>query len=93
MIIAKLKKRLTHKPSTAAKMPAAHTPPRSPLAEHVYRIGELGKRIDAVIQFMSKIDEHSGSDEVKTRAALAFYEKLLVVEQQLFRIQDEYRLE
>ena len=96
MTAAKPKKRLSHKPSTVAKMPATHTPvqPRSPLAEHAYRIGVLGKRIDAVIQFMSKINEHSGlSDEIRIRAAIAFYEKLLVVEQQLGRIHDEYRLE
>ena len=96
MITAKLKKRTSHKPSIAAKMPTAHTPvqPRSMLAEHVYRIGVLGKRIDAYIEFMSQMGEHPGlSDEMKTRAAIAFYEKLLVVEQQLGRIHDEYRLE
>ena len=96
MITAKPKKRVSHKPATVAKMPTAYTPvqPRSTLAEHIYRIGVLGKRIDAYIQFMSQMGEQSGlSDEMKTRAAIAFYEKLIVVEQQLGHIHVEYRLE
>lgn len=96
MTTARLKNRVAHKPSTVAKVPTPNKPllPRSTLAEHSHRIRILGKRIDAYIQFMSSLDEHTGlSDELKTRAAIAFYEKLIIVEQQLARIHDEYLLE
>ena len=92
MTTARLKSRVSPKPTTAAKAPPVL--PRSNLAEHIHRIGILGKRIEAYLQFMSKLDEHTGlSDEMKARAAIAFYEKLIVVEQQLARIHDEYLLE
>ncbi len=96
MTIAKLKRRVSHKPSSVAIVPAVHAPlqPRSTLAEYVHRIGIVGQRIDAYVQFMSKMDEHAGlSDETKTRAAIVFCEKLIVVEQELGRIRDEYLLE
>ena len=95
MTTVKLKKRIAHKP-VVAKVPAPHAPleSRSTLAEHIHRIGILGKRIDAHIQFMSNLNGQAGlSDEMKTRAAVAFYEQLMVVEQQLARIHDEYLLE
>lgn len=43
---------------------------------------------------MSKMGEQSGlSEEMKTRAAIAFSEKLIEVEQQLGHIHDAYQLE
>jgi hypothetical protein len=94
--VAKLKKNLSHKSVGVAIVPTVHEPleSRSTLAEHIHRIGILGKRIDAHIQFMSNLDEHTGlSAEMKSRAAIAFHEELIAVEQQLARIHDEYLLE
>lgn len=93
MSTARPKKRISQKPSRVARAPAVHIP-RSTLAEHVHRIGILGERIGAYLRFMSEIEEHAGlSDETKTRAAIAFYEKLIVVEQELGRIHEQYQLE
>jgi hypothetical protein len=94
--IAKLKKRAPHKHPSVKKAPSESTPfeSRSALAEHGHRIGILGKRIDAFVQFMSKIDQHAGhSEEVRTRAALAFYERLVFVECQLSEIHNAYQME
>jgi hypothetical protein len=95
---AKLKKRKSHNPAAITKtQPAANAPPQQKrllLAEHLHRIGVLGKRIDAYIHFMVTINEHAGlSDEIKTRAAIDFHENLVIVEQQLGRIHDAYQLE
>lgn len=95
MTTARLKKQVSHKPVRVSKMQAVHAPQlSSALAEHIHRIGILGKRIDGYIEFMSAMNENPGlSDEIKTRAAIAFYEQLIVVEQQLRRIHDAYQLE
>jgi hypothetical protein len=90
---AQVRKRASKSTLCAAKKPAGAAPPMT-LDEYVYRIEALGKRIDVYLRFMGRIVEHTGlSDEMKTRAIIAFYEKLIIAEQQLGRIHDEFSLQ
>ncbi len=67
------------------------TPPDS--AELLRRIAALGQRITAYVEFMGQTTNNGASAESKDKALAAFYEKLLVVERQLARIHDAFRLE
>lgn len=61
--------------------------------ERLERLHMLGQRIDGYIQFMSKIGGLNGtSQEAKDRAVTLFYDRLLVLERSLSRIQEEVRL-
>jgi hypothetical protein len=63
-------------------------------AELLRRIAALGQRITAYVEFMGQADNRNGaSAEAKDKALAAFYDKLLVVERQLARIHDNFRLE
>ena len=95
-MLAKLKKRASATSPVAARRPKVEftLQPPAGLDEHIHRIEGLAKRIDGYIRFMCQIAEHRGmSAEARERAAIAFYEKLIVAEQQLGRIHDEFRLE
>lgn len=89
------------KASSRAAAPAvaknAPSPPSNhPLTmeERLHRIDAMRKRIDDYIHFMCQIAGMSGtSSEVKERAVTVFYEQMVVVERQLGRIHDEFRLE
>jgi hypothetical protein len=62
--------------------------------ERLARIEALGQRIDGFIRFMCQIGSLKGaSAEAKERAVTAFYERMVVVESQLGRIQEEFQLE
>lgn len=51
-------------------------------------------RTAGYVQFISEIGQNAGlSDEMTNRAAIVFYERLIVVEQQLGQIHDAYQLE
>jgi hypothetical protein len=81
-------------PAAARKdQPASSAPPLT-MEERLHRIDTMRKRIDGYIQFMCQIAELTGaSAEVKERAVTVFYEQMVLVERQLGRIHDEFRLE
>jgi len=68
------------------------TPPVT-LEDHLLRIQVLGKRVTEYVQFMAAIEKVSGtSPEAKQKAVAVFYERLLVLERVLGRIQEELQL-
>ena len=90
------------KKSVSAKAPAGtpkakvNSAPPIPLEleELVHRIEVLAKKIDGYVRFMCLLAGQSGtSAEMKARATITFYEKLIIAEQQLGRVHDELRLE
>ena len=61
--------------------------------ERLKRIEALGERIAGHFRFMCQVGSLSGtSEEMKERAIAAFYERAILVETQLGRIQEELRL-
>ena len=69
------------------------TSPRT-LEDRLLRIEALGQRISGHIQFMCQVASLEGtSAEAKERAVTAFYERMVVVESQLGRIQGDLRLQ
>ena len=69
------------------------TPPWT-AEERLRRIEEMGQRILGYIRFMCEVSSLNGtSAEAKERALTAFYERMIVVESQLGRIQEDLRLE
>jgi hypothetical protein len=81
-------------PAVARKVqPASSTHPLT-MEERLHRIETMRKRIDDYIKFMCQITELTGaSNEIKERAVTVFYEQMVIVESQLGRIHDEFRLE
>lgn len=69
------------------------TPPQS-TEIRLERIRVLGQRIDRHIQVMCQAAGLPGTSlEARDKAVTVFYERLLVMEQQLDRIQEAFRLE
>jgi hypothetical protein len=63
------------------------------LEERVQRIEALGERIAGYVRFMCERGTPSGtSAEAKERALTTFYERLIIVERQLGKIQEELLL-
>lgn len=61
--------------------------------ECLQRIQTLSHRVDGYVRFMKKIDDVRGtSAEAKQKALIAFYERLLFMERELGRIQEELQL-
>jgi hypothetical protein len=78
---------------SAASLVSA-TPAALTIEERLHRIEAMRKRIDSYIQFMCQIPGLSGSSsERKEHAVAVFYEQMVLVEQQLGHIHDEFRLE
>ena len=68
------------------------TPPWT-TAECLKRIEALGRRINGYVQFIGKVGNLNGtSAEAKAKAVAAFYEKMIVLERQLGRIQEDLQL-
>jgi hypothetical protein len=68
------------------------SPPRTQ-AERLQRIESMGQRLTGYIRFICQVESLNGSSpEAKDRAVTAFYERLLTLESQLRRIQEELRL-
>jgi len=60
--------------------------------ERLQRIAALGQRINGYIQFICAAGGLNGtSTEAKERAVAAFYERMVLLEGQLSRIQDELK--
>ena len=85
---------------SAAAVPAGGVPPCDPrftppltTEDRLAHIRVLGQRVDCYIQFMCQVGSLNGtSAEAKERAVTAFYERMVVVEGQLGRIQENLRL-
>jgi hypothetical protein len=89
---------------TLASRPAAPRAKAAPLTdgishapwtmeERLESIEAMAKRITGYVQFMSKIGKLPGtSAESKEAAVLAFYERMVVFDRQLGRIQEELQL-
>jgi hypothetical protein len=68
------------------------TPPLS-TEDRLARIRLLGQRITRYVQFMAHVGKMNGSSaEAKERAVAFFYERLLSMERELGRIQEELQL-
>jgi hypothetical protein len=68
------------------------TPPLSP-EQRLQRIQVMVQRITDYVAFVSKIGDLNGaSAEAKEKAVAAFYEKMVVLEGQLGRIQEQLQL-
>jgi hypothetical protein len=69
------------------------TPPVT-TADRLVRIRVLGQRITSYLRYMETIATTEGaSAEAKERAVAIFHERLVVMERELARIQENYRLE
>lgn len=67
--------------------------PAETTRERLQRIEALGQRIHGYVQFIRKVGDLNGtSAEAKDKAVAAFYERMLVLEAQLGRIQDNLQL-
>jgi hypothetical protein len=61
--------------------------------DRLQRIAALGERVAAYVRLMGEVGGLGGSsEEMKERAVAAFYERMVLVESQLRRIQDDLRL-
>jgi hypothetical protein len=68
------------------------TPPWT-TEERLQRIRAMGQQIDRYIQFMCHVGDLNGtSTEAKEKAVAAFYDRMVVVERQLGRIQEDLQL-
>ncbi|HXG10813.1 MAG TPA: hypothetical protein VNK04_13730 [Gemmataceae bacterium] len=69
-----------------------HVPPMTK-EECLERIQLLGVRVGNYIRFMNGIDNVKGtSEEARQRALTAFYDRLLLLERELGRIQEDLQL-
>jgi hypothetical protein len=96
---------MTTKTKNPTRAAPAHSPLPGPLAgpsqmppctmeERLQRIEAMGKRITGFVQFMCQVGNMNGtSAEAKEIAVLTFYEKMVVLEHQLGRIHDDFKLE
>jgi hypothetical protein len=61
--------------------------------ERLREIDLLRQRVNDYAEFMCRVDGLTGtSAEAKEKAVIAFHERMIAVEQQLGRIQEELRL-
>jgi hypothetical protein len=69
-----------------------HTPPAT-MEEGLRRIEALGQRVSRWVQYMSKVANLPGtSPEAKAKAVALFYERMVILERQLSRIQEDLQL-
>ena len=77
------------RPPLAAPWPT----PAWTMEEQLQRIEAMGQQINGYIQFMCKIGSWNGtSAEAREGAVAAFYDRLLVMERQLAKIQEDLQL-
>jgi hypothetical protein len=85
--------RSTLRAGAATSTALSQTSPSTP-EQRRERIQALGERVAGYVRFMCDMGTTGGtSAEAKERALTTFYERLLVVERQLGRIQEELLLE
>ncbi len=64
------------------------------LEERLQRIEAIAQKINGYIQFMCQVATLNGtSAEAKEKAVTVFYERMVIVESQLSRIHEDFRLE
>jgi hypothetical protein len=69
------------------------TPPWT-MDERLHRIDVLGQKIAEYVRFLGEaVGQTNASAEAKDRVVTAFYDRIVVVERQLSRIQENFRLE
>jgi hypothetical protein len=76
------------------EMPPAYSlAPPCTVKERLQRIEAMGQRMNGYIRFILQIDNLSGtSAEAKEKAVIAFYDRMVALESQLMRIQEDVRL-
>lgn len=73
--------------------PVALTPPWT-TEERLLQIDTMAQRINGYVQFMCQAaSRKTTSTEVMEKAVVAFYEQMVVMESELGRIHDEFKLE
>ncbi len=81
-------------PSTAALLAGPGQTAPWTTAERLQGIEAMGQRISGYVQFMCQVGSLTGtSAEAKEKAVAAFYERMIALERQLGRIQEDLRLE
>jgi hypothetical protein len=74
-------------------LPEAWNVPPANMGECLERIRALGHRVDNYVRFMKGIDGVKGtSAESRSRALTAFYERMLMFDRELGRVQEELQL-
>jgi len=64
------------------------------MEERLHRIEVLGQKIADYVRFIGQVAGQNGaSAEAKDRVVTAFYDRIVVVEKELARIQERFRLE
>ncbi len=62
--------------------------------ERLQRIQVMSQRINGYVKFLCEVGSRSGtSAEAKERVVVVFYERMVVLEQELGRIQEDFQLE
>ena len=80
--------------AVGAVLPGPWLTPPWTMAERLHRIEAMGQKIDGYVRFMCKVVGFDGaSAEAKEAAVTAFYERMVIVEKQLGRIQENLRLQ
>lgn len=80
------------KGSSGSVLPVALTPPLT-TEERLHRIEAMAARISGYVQFMCQAGKQNTSAEAIERAVIAFYDQMALVESQLARIHDNFKLE
>src|SRR3979409_1128109 len=87
---AKPKSRPIPAPVAEESQPAAWQTAPLTTEERLQRIQALGKRVEGYVQYMCKVGSMaSTSTEAKDRAVAVFYDRLILFERDLHRIQEE----
>lgn len=90
---AKPKSRPTVAPLAEESQPEAWKTPPLTTEERLQRIQALGKRVEGYVQYMCKVGSMAcTSAESKDRAVSAFYDRLVLLERELNRVQEELQL-
>jgi hypothetical protein len=90
---AKVRSRAAAPPAVAEAQAGPWPTPPWTLEERLQRIAAMGERISDYVQYICQVGSLNGSSaEAKERAVAAFYDRLVVAEGQLGRIQEELRL-
>ena len=78
---------------SAVLYPWQQTPPWT-TQDRLQRIEAMGQRINGYLQFMCQAGNRNGtSAEALEKAVVAFYEQMALLESQLGRIHDDFKLE
>ena len=67
--------------------------PPSSLDDYLVRIRALGERVRGCVQFMCGVEKMNGTcAEAKQRSVALFYDRLVILDRELCRIQEELQL-